>query len=242
MIVYFTASSHVMAQSASKTDGVVHIAAIGDSITQGGHTKKGKEYTYRHPLAKMLTEAGVPFDYVGSRQKGLSGDFKWPDINGKPFDTDHEGYYGAKTGKVRDELKTAMDTWDAPADIALIHLGTNDQKLREGEDSHMQSVGEPLREIIEMLREKNPKVVILLGHLNFDGGTAKKEIRPVVEEVAREMNTPESPVITVNHYEDFNENPKHPETDTFDWAHPNPRGQEKMARNWFEAMKPYLAN
>jgi len=182
-----------MAQYATATTEVIRIAPIGDSITQGGHTKKGEEYTYRYPLAIMLQEAGVRFDYVGSRQKGLSGNFQWPDVNGEPFDVDHEGYYGAKTGKVRDELKTAMDQWAAPADIALIHLGTNDQKLKEGEESHAQTVGEPLKEIIGMLREQNPNVVILLGHLNFDGGTAKTEIRPVVEAVAREMNTAESP-------------------------------------------------
>ncbi|MFP4359019.1 MAG: SGNH/GDSL hydrolase family protein [Puniceicoccaceae bacterium] len=229
-----------MAENKDPDTAVIHIAPIGDSITQGGVRSRPEEYTYRYPLAAMLQEAGVRFDYVGSRQEGLSPDFRWPDVNGEPFDTDHEGYYGAKTAKVRDALKTAMDQWDAPADIALIHLGTNDQKLKEGGESHAQTVGEPLKEIIGMLREKNPNVVILLGHLNFDAGTAKTKIRPVVEEVAREMNTEESPVVTVHHYEDFNENPKHPETDTFDWAHPNPRGQEKMARKWFEAMRPFL--
>ena len=79
-----------------------------------------------------------------------------------------------------------------------------------------------------------------MAHLDFNGGRAKDVIRPVVEAMARRLNTKESPVITVHHYKGWIEDPSKPDTDTFDWAHPNPHGQEKMARNWFEAMKPYL--
>jgi lysophospholipase L1-like esterase len=36
------------------------------------------------------------------------------------------------------------------------------------------------------------------------------------------------------------EDPKREGADTFDWAHPNPQGQKKMADRWYEAMKPFL--
>ena len=30
------------------------------------------------------------------------------------------------------------------------------------------------------------------------------------------------------------------DSDTFDWAHPSPQGERKMAAAWLAAMKPYL--
>jgi len=211
----------------------LRVLCIGDSITQGGKRDRD-EFTYRHPLFAMLTEAGVEFDFIGTRDKGLQPDAKWPDVAGVPFDPDHEGYYGAKTAAVLDKLRRNLPELPPP-DIALIHLGTNDQNAA----NHDQAIVEPLTAMIGLLRERNPEVVVLVGHLNFKGGAAAK-IRPKVEAMAERLDTEASPVRTVHHYRDFNADPKHPETDTFDWAHPNPQGQRKMAAAWFEAMKPHL--
>jgi hypothetical protein len=232
--VFFTI---VVLSAAALTAGEakpIHILPLGDSITQGGKTDR-EEYTYRYPLFGLLTDAGVKFDFIGSLKTGLQPNAKWHDYKGKPFDLDHEGHYGWKTAGVREKLAEWMKTYPAPADIVLIHLGTNDQ----GAPDHTVAVVEPLREIVKMLREKNPKVVVLIAHLNFNGGAALK-IRPLVEAMARELNTGTSPVVTVPMYQGWKENPKDPDTDTFDWAHPNPKGQRKMAEKWFEAMKPYL--
>lgn len=210
------------------------IICIGDSITQGGRTGR-EEFTYRWPLFVMLKKSGVNFDFIGSRREGLDSNVKWPaSYKGSPFDSDHEGYYGAKTAVVRDKLRKTLPGLPAP-DIALIHLGTNDQHAK----NHTAAVVKPLKDIIRQLRKKNPNVVILVGHLNFNDGQAL-EIRPLVEKMAAEMNTPQSPVITVHHYKGWNEKPDTKNTDTFDWAHPNAKGQRKMAKAWFAAMKPYL--
>lgn len=212
----------------------VRIVAIGDSITQGGRTGRD-EFTYRLPLTLLLKEAEVSFDFVGSRQAGLDGSFAWPAVGGEPFDLDHEGYYGAKTTQVRENLAKAMPKWNGTPDVALIHLGTNDQ---DSKDPQM-AVAAELAEIIRLLRERNPRMTVLVGHLNFNGGAAEK-IRPLVEEMAARLSTKESAVVTVHHYEGWVENPGTPGSDTFDWAHPNPQGQRKMAEKWFTAMQPYL--
>jgi lysophospholipase L1-like esterase len=177
---------------------------------------------------------------------GLDADFKWPDVDGKPFQVHHEGHYGWKTGAVRDHLADWMKTYDHPADMVLIHLGTNDQdaakKATDADEKkklYQKAITDPLTDIIKMLREKNPKVVVLVGHLNFNGGAAL-EIRPLVDQMAKDLSTDESPVVTVAAYKGWQENPKLPNADTFDWAHPNPQGQEKMAKAYFEVMKPYL--
>lgn len=217
-----------------KLDEPVYIVPIGDSITHGG--RLADEYSWRYPLFKMLTDAGVEFDFVGAYEKGLKKQFQWPDVDGKPFDPDHQAAYGIKTAKMRNRIVEDRKKWSHAPDIALIHLGTNDQKG----DDHRKTVYEPLKDIIKMLREENPEVIVLLGHLNFSGGVAKNKIRPLVEELAKEMSTAKSPVVTVHHYKGFNANPQHPDTDTYDWAHPNPKGQKKMAAKWLEAMKPFV--
>lgn len=212
----------------------IRVLPLGDSITQGGRRDR-EEYTYRHPLFYRLREAGYPVDFIGSLKAGLHGDAKWPDKDGVPFDPDHEGHYGWKTAKVRDNLREWMKSYPAPPDVVLIHLGTNDQ----GSQDFDRDIVAPLREMVGMLRAANPRVVVLLGHLNFNGGAAL-QIRPKVEALAKELNTAGSPVATVAHYEGWTKKPDAPNPDTFDWAHPNPSGQKKMADGWFAAMKPHL--
>jgi acyl-CoA thioesterase-1 len=213
----------------------VRILPLGDSITQGGRTDR-PEYTYRYPLFCMLLREGIAFDFIGSQTGGLHADATWPGCDGMPFDHDHEGHYGWKTAQVRDQLPGWLSSYPEPPDIVLVHLGTNDQNA----DDHRAAVSEPLRDIISALRGANPQVVVLVGHLNFNGGPALT-IRPLVEQMAREESTDVSPVLTVPHYEGWVEDPAREGTDTFDWAHPNPQGQEKMARRWLEAMRPYLS-
>ena len=215
------------------TEEPIRILCIGDSITQGGRADRD-EFTYRWPLFGMLKDAGVNFDFIGSRQRGLQDGAHWPDHNGIPFDPDHEGYYGAKTAFVRDRIREVLPGLTSP-DIALIHLGTNDQNAG---DPAAQVVN-PLADIIGQLRAKNPNVIILVGHLNLKDGAALK-IRPLVEQMAADLNTKESPVIAVHHYKDWIEMPSATNTDTFDWVHPNPKAQRKMAQAWFDAMKPFL--
>ena len=214
----------------------VRIMAVGDSITQGGKRDK-QEYTYRLPLQKLLHKNKIDYDFIGSRQRGLHEDAEWPDVaNGVPFDPDHEGYYGNKTKDVCRKVMEAFPSYETIPDIVLIHLGTNDQKHGDYEIN----VGEPLENFISFIRKQNPRVVILLGHLNFNGGKPAMSIRTVVEDLANKMNTRKSPVQTVHHYINWIENPDRVYTDTFDWAHPNLKGQEKMALKWFEAMKTFL--
>ncbi|MGI5868058.1 MAG: SGNH/GDSL hydrolase family protein [Kiritimatiellia bacterium] len=209
------------------------ILCVGDSITQGGRVNRA-EHTYRLPLQKLLHQAGIAYDFIGSRQAGLEAGAQWPDVaKGVPFDPDHEGYYGAKTAEALAKVQAAWKHHAPPPDFVLIHLGTNDQD----NTPHDDTVQKPLRDFIAFLRTKNPRVVVLLGHLNFNCSKGANSIRPLVEALATELATAESPVATVHHYKGWFEMPGKPESDTFDWAHPNPQGQMKMAKAWFKAMQ-----
>lgn len=210
--------------------------AVGDSITQGGK-REVQEYTYRLPLQMLLHQHGISYDFIGSRHDGLHEDATWPPIaQGVPFDDDHEGYYGKKTAFVVSEAIESYDSTSLPPDVVLVHLGTNDQKYGNFETN----VGQPLRNLIQFVRIRNPNVIVLLGHLNFNASEAATKIREVVEGVALDLNTLGSPVITVHHYQGWIENPDSVYADTYDWAHPNLKGQEKMARAWWQVLRPYL--
>lgn len=240
LLCFAIATALVSMDRAHASGGVetrpVRILPVGDSITQGGKRERA-EHTYRLALQRLLRERGIGYDFIGSRTAGLHADGVWPDVaDGVPFDPDHEGYYGAKTASVCARVTQALPSYPAPPDIVLIHLGTNDQKSRDFEADCIA----PLRRLIQTLREANSNVAILLGHLNFNGSEGASTLRPLVEKLAVEMHTPLSPVITVHHYRGWNEKPKQEQSDTFDWAHPNPSGQLKMARAWLDAMAARL--
>jgi len=233
--VLYTALVFIIICSFTVEEKPVRILPIGDSITQGGKRDRN-EYTYRLPLQIILYKKNVKFDFIGSRNKGLHEEATWPDVAEElPFDPDHEGYYGNKTADACRKAIEAYDSYHKAPDIILVHLGTNDQKYGDFENN----VGQPIREVIRFFRTKNPKVLVLLGHLNFNDSEVATEIRTVINNVAKELNTMESPIKTVHHYLGWNENPKDLYTDTFDWAHPNLKGQEKMAINWWKAIKKY---
>jgi lysophospholipase L1-like esterase len=214
----------------------LRLLPLGDSITQGGG-KHDHEYSYRWPLFQMLVDEGIEVEFIGSMNRGLNEKpTVWPSTyKDRPFSNIHEGHYGWKTGKILTEIPGWMPQWQAPPDIALIHLGTNDQKS----DNFQRDIIDAHEGIIRLLREKNPRMVILVGQLFFHGEPATS-FRLMVAAMVERLHTPESPVIAVNHFEGFQPDPGKPETDTFDWAHPNPQGQRKMAECWLQAMRPFL--
>ena len=243
--------------SATSMAEAIRILPLGDSITQGGRNDR-EEYTYRFPLFRMLTEAGYDVDFVGSLKGGLHGDAKWPALAGKPFDPDHEGHYGWKTAAVRDKLAGWLKAYPAAPDIVLIHLGTNDQGAANAATT--KSADDPSQNhhrrkaAARALRCRHHSAVHRHGrHAPREEPQRGRPGRPPELQRRRRHPHPQagrgdgakaqhrgSPVITVHHYKGWLENPGVPNTDTFDWAHPNPKGQEKMAANWLEAMKPYL--
>jgi hypothetical protein len=213
---------------------VVHILPLGDSITQGGRRDRA-EYSYRYPLYYQLRDAGYNVDFIGSLRTGLHPDASWPARDGVPFDPDHEGHYGWTTGQVRDRLPGWLAHYPASPDIVLIHLGSND----EGRWNYYKAIVKPLMDIIATLRQRNPAVVVLVGHLN-EHRRRVWLIRQLVNAMAWWMSTPASPVVTVDHFAGWREDPDAPDSDTFDGSHPNLAGQQKMAAAWLDKMKPFL--
>lgn len=219
----------------SSTTEKLSILPLGDSITQAAKDRN----SYRRSLYQKLVAAGHNVDFVGSMTKTKD----CTDYPARDFDFDHEGHWAWRIdeiiegrnarcygkGKLADWLKNY-----AP-DLALIHLGSND--AFQG-NSVASSIAE-LKQVVQILRQKNPNIVIFLAQLI--GAKDKQRNQTIIKlneqipTLAAELDRANSPVIVVDQYTDFN-----PRRDTYDGIHPNQRGEAKMAQKWFEAINAYL--
>lgn len=232
----------IMGSGCTSAEQEYKILVLGNSITQAEINRA----SFRYPLWKKLIDAGIKFDFVGSMTKQLDRYSKGippqPDYKGYKFDKDHEGHFAWAIdqiikGRTRDngsgsgKLEGWVENYDA--DIALVHLGTNDAFKRQSNESSAKE----LKEVIRILREDNPRVIVLLAKLiptlrKPGDAKAVESLNKAIPRVVEEMNTKKSPVILVDQYSGFDA-----VKDLYDKVHPNASGEEKMAQRWFDAIK-----
>ncbi|MEM1415614.1 MAG: SGNH/GDSL hydrolase family protein [Myxococcota bacterium] len=196
---------------------------LGDSITLG------VPHTYRYALARALSERGQEVDFVGSVQ---GSDGIYPD----GWDQDHEGHSGWSVGDIDAELEGWLRGYTA--DVALVHLGTNDvAAVREGEISLAESEAS-MRGIVAKLRAQNPRVAIVLAQILPYGGefasfnaTVDDWNRRLVV-LASALTTADSPVSVVDMNTGFGEG----DLDE-DGIHPSAAGAARMAGVWADALR-----
>lgn len=168
-----------------KGNSQMRIVTIGNSITQGKNEKKfdGKyEWSYRPWLWDKLVLDGLNVDMVGYHPYFFGeseGNLTVPftGISGKTFDRDNEAYYGinssnfvngtSSSGWTGSPLPKFSDRINDPQkgytpDFALIHMGTNDA---DSTPALVAVTENNIKEIISVLRSKNPNVVVLLAKL-----------------------------------------------------------------------------
>ncbi|MEE9327656.1 MAG: SGNH/GDSL hydrolase family protein [Cocleimonas sp.] len=197
------------------------ILPLGDSITHGGDGFP----SYRRVLWRLLKSANFDIDFIGSH-RDFSGDIA---ENLQDFDLDHEGHWAWETNELEDKLPEWIKGYTP--DIVLLHTGTNDV---DRDQSHESTIAEISR-IIDILRAKNPQVIILLAKIIPMRGEDTAEFNEFVEDFVGIKNTQQSPVVIVDQYSNYS-----PQNDSHDKWHPNSVGEQKMANNWFNALLPYL--
>ena len=201
----------------------VRIMPVGDSITEGDDG----DATYRYFLWHTLLGAGHSVDFVGSFSGVKSGAPRFPD-----FDQDHSARSGWKAQRILGQIKS----WTSAnqPDVILLHIGTND--LRNGESN--DSTETEIRSIIQRAREAQPTVTFLLAQLipsqGFESQTAALNQR--IAAVASSMTRSTSPVVLVDQYTGIDTT-----TDLQDGLHPNQSGDAKMAGRWYSALSTVLA-
>lgn len=104
----------------------LRVLPLGDSITD--------DFT-RYDTWKGLVEAGYTVDFVGTQTSiPSSQNGEVPDVNGQPFDQDHEGHsaWAASdmlAGHPKEPDAGRLEPWleqTPEADVVLLHIGTND--------------------------------------------------------------------------------------------------------------------
>ncbi len=184
------------------TAAPVTVLPLGDSIT---------EFNYRYDLWTLMVDTGWSFDFVGSRASDPLADgvpTTWPPHSGLALDADHDGHAGWTSGEVLgpapdwDRAAGTLGDWmvDYDADVALIHLGTNDAFYELDADV----VVDNLARIVDALRDDHPTVhlyvaqIIPLPYPLWSGGTYDRYVVAYNDAIAAELpakSTPESPIV-----------------------------------------------
>jgi len=242
-------SLSILPAALSRAADPLRILTLGDSITQGrvGNPGETTRLSYRYELWKMLIDANIDFDFVGSINvmENETTPYSIPDYMGNSFDRDHEGHWAWGTAQILsgydgtgDSAPGNLSTWLAgyTPDIALIHLGTNDMWWRNQTPSQAAA---NLELIIDALQADNPNVKILLAELipvSSAYGNVNSNIlalNQLIPDIATDKTTATSKVLVVDQYTGFDTS-----TDTIDGIHPNSLGEFKIAQKWFDAIVP----
>lgn len=222
---------------------MTNIVTVGDSITQGGEGQN----SYRRDLWNLLINAGYDIDFVGSDDQASGYDLVDRDFPDNDFDPDHEGHWGWRIDEIINGFggQGNLSQWltGYTPDIALVHLGTNDVINDFGNgvdiaDSTATTIDE-LGQVIDILRQDNPNVVIFLAQLipavDSDWNAGISALNAAIPDLIAAKYQSNSPVVLVDQSTGFDAS-----VDTYDTLHPNDSGEAKMAQRWFEAIDSYL--
>lgn len=195
------------------------ILLYGDSLTMGF----SGDWTWRYRLWQSLTASGTPFDLVGPRNDMLgyvsrhqfSQDYRDP-----AFDRDHASYGGMTFSRPLWQLSSLANYYRP--DVVVGQIGINDllQKLR----TPAQLV-EMWRIQIARVRYWQPHASIVLVRQPQTWWGALRVYNTGLAALAQELDTPQSRVIITE------EVGLDPYVDTYDYMHPSPSGERKIAES-----------
>jgi acyl-CoA thioesterase I len=203
--------------------GAPRVMLLGDSITDGDDVRS----SFRRPLARLLREAGLGFDFVGPKRVNKFGSL--PPF--RDFDLDHAGHWGWTVGNV--QLYATSWALVSHPDIVLMHLGTNDV----AQNRDLQVAADGIADIVNKIRATNANTKFFVAKIIPLGGQEAKvqDYNARLETVLRPLSTAKSPIELVDQFTGFDAT-----SDCYDFTHPNPAGEEKMAKKWFEALRTAL--
>jgi len=217
-------------------DTTTRIMPLGDSITQGSSgdsTPTGQQVGYRQKLDLDLYDLGRDgdtdylIDMVGSLAAGTDFAFDW----------DHEGHSGALADQIGNNVSDYLT--DNPADVILLHIGTNDIAAGQTADD----ISDEVNSILNAVYTASPKVVVLLAEIigRTDSSTWNDETialnNLLIDLVdGRNSTNPDEQLILVDQYGALS----YPDDIEGDGIHPTAIGYQKMATVWYDALVPFL--
>lgn len=240
-VVIFLSCSTAKAQT-------YRILPLGNSITEG----MGEEYiaeaeriSYRKKLFDLLTAGGYNFDLVGHRNAGYS----------LLSDADHGGIPGTRAQYVDRLLKDGYDErWGVqvtpngtpyldvyPADIILLHIGTND--ITHGEGSGTTDIVNILNTIDAWETSNGTNVVVFIARIirRTDSGALNSTTQQYNDNIASLVASRGDPSVILVNIETgagINYN-----TELMpDGVHPAQSAYDKMGSKWYSSMSSYLSS
>lgn len=198
----------------------LRILPLGDSITQAD----AEHMSYRFWLWELLAEKQIAIDFVGAQNTNFKGNPDFP----TDFDRNHEGHWGLRTDEVLSKLPSRLEHYSA--DVALIHLGTNDCLSNEPIDQ----IVDELKQVVEVLRTDNPEIDIVfspLGQTTWHAKPCLARVNRALPTLAKRLTTPKSRVVLTP-----TEQPVLSAEHLFDGLHPNAHGEKRLAKAWLEAI------
>jgi lysophospholipase L1-like esterase len=219
----------------------VRIMPLGDSITSG--IVDGASLTppvsdrvgYRGALNTSLANAGYPTDFVGSLDMGYA----------LFSDSQHEGHGGWTDEEIANGRvgvpNSGIYNWltQKPADIILLHIGTNSldpngqadvAAILDQIDLWEQNAGQyPVQVFLARIIDENPT--------NPDVTTYNNNVQAMALDRVNNNANPAYPdqIVIVDQHSALT----YP-TDLADQVHPNATGYGKMAARWVEALQQPL--
>ena len=215
----------------------IRIMPLGDSITKGTGTCSAPDtylncIGYREDLWDSLVTNGYSIDFVGSQ--GTAFQYQYS------YDNDHEGHGGKKSVWIRDRVYGPSDYFllDNPADILLLHIGTNDftdLPLRDPNDVAVE-VSQILDKIDAYESGEGKEVWVILAKIIRRIDSAEKEqsiinFNLALQTMADNRIVGGDKIVVV----DMEAALIYPD-DLGDELHPNITGYSKIANVWFAAL------
>jgi hypothetical protein len=198
----------------------IKIMPLGDSITYGytdGSLTNDTTVGYRQKLYLDLVKLGYKINFVGSL---MSGELVTPS-----FDYDHEGWPRYTVEQIADNIFNWL--LDNPADIVLLHIGTNDLDPDDPEDDP------DVEQILNEIDRYSLDVIVILARI-INRKTYSQRTTTFnnnIEDMAlrRIANGDKIVIVDMESALDY-------ATDMADLKHPNEVGYEKMADVWLDAL------
>jgi len=199
------------------------IMPLGDSITWdfyfGEDRTDAERSGYRNYLWYKLANIEYEADFVGSRSTGEAIE--------PYFDGDNEGHTGWTSYEIAENVYHFLEM--NPADIILLHIGTNDF------DSSPAGVEHILDEIDRFEGDNNLHITVILARVIMLPSNASQitQFNNNVEAMAqtRIENGDDIQVVDMENSAGLDY-----QKDLIDGVHPNDCGYEKMANIWFSAL------
>jgi len=199
----------------------VRVLPLGDSITQANN----KNMSYRYWLWNMLAEKNIAVDFVGTQNSNYEGNPDFPE----DFDKNHQGRWGWRSDEVLAELPEWLTHYDA--DVALIHLGTNDCLKNQAVPETLDE----LQQIVHVLRTSNSSIDIAfstLGPTSWQEFGCLAKINQGLLQLQSKLSTTDSQIIVVSPDQEFDI-----ASELYDGLHPNAAGEKKLAKMWLKAIE-----